>query len=270
MSLLSHFNYQILGRASAPKLVFLHGLMGSGANWRRITPSFVDDYEILLFDQRGHGRSFQPEAGYAPENYSLDLKEILQELRWPQIALVGHSMGGRNALVFSDLYPDKVSKLVIEDIGPAQDQNSADKIQRLINLVPTPFRNRSVARDFFNGEFLELIKGHTQPEVLSQYLYSNLAENELKQMDWRFSKAGILATLEEGRHRERWQELKRLKMPTLIIRGEKSQELLPETFHKMMRCNEKVQGEEVLGCGHWVHSEKPEEFIQIVRKFLTS
>ncbi|MCB9026944.1 MAG: alpha/beta hydrolase [Bdellovibrionaceae bacterium] len=270
MSILNQFHYQILGSASAPKLVFLHGLLGSGANWRKITPSFVGDFEILLLDQRGHGRSFQPAFGYNPEDYAQDLNNILQELGWSKVNLVGHSMGGRNALVFADLYPEKVRKLVIEDIGPNKNTESSDKIKKLINLVPVPFANRNEARDFFHSEFLELIQNQPHPELLSQYFYSNISENAQKQLDWRFSKPGVFATLDEGRIKERWSELERLNVPTLVIRGEKSDELSPDVFNRMMACNSWVQGVEIEDCGHWVHSEKPKEFIELVSKFLTS
>ena len=76
---LSNFNYQILGDSSSTnKLVFLHGLMGFASNWKRIARHFESDFEILIYDQRGHGRSFHPAKGFAPEDYAQDLFEILE------------------------------------------------------------------------------------------------------------------------------------------------------------------------------------------------
>jgi esterase len=270
MPYLDNFNYQILGEGAAPKLVFLHGLMGSGTNWRKITPGFVGDFQILLFDQRGHGRSFQPLSGYSPEDYASDIKKIVDELGWNKFHLVGHSMGGRNALVFADLHPQYIDKLVIEDIGPDLNHESGEKIKRLIDLVPVPFPSRSVARDFFQTTFLELIKNHSDSRVLSQYFYTNIAETANKQADWRFSKAGVFASLNEGRTVERWKELQNLIVPTLLIRGEHSKELYPEVYNNMLLANDNITGIVVPGAGHWVHAEKPLEFINILRKFLTS
>ncbi len=265
-----NFNYQILGQATAPKLVFLHGLMGSGANWRRITPEFTNSFEILTFDQRGHGRSFQPDTGYSPEDYAGDLKKLLDELGWQKVSLVGHSMGGRNALVFADLYPKYVDKLLIEDIGPDLNHQAGEKIKALINLVPVPFESRKVARDFFQGKFLELAKDNPNAQVLSQYFYTNMAENEHKQSDWRFSKVGVFASLHEGRAVERWRELKELKIPTLIVRGENSGELFQGVYEDMLECNNNINGVVVANSGHWVHAEQPIEFIKILKNFLTS
>lgn len=119
MGYLENFNYSITGQGNeAPKLVFLHGVMGFGLNWRTITKVFDPYFRCLVYDQRGHGRSFHPESGYAPEDYANDLEQILEELSWNKISLVGHSMGGRNALEFAHRFSARVEKLVIEDIGP--------------------------------------------------------------------------------------------------------------------------------------------------------
>ena len=69
-SYLQNFKYELAGQEGQPKLVFLHGVMGSGANWRKITSLLQDRFQILTFDQRGHGRSFKPKSGYAPEDYA--------------------------------------------------------------------------------------------------------------------------------------------------------------------------------------------------------
>src|SRR4051812_15656878 len=115
---LSQFHHQIAGNPAGHKLVFLHGLMGSASNWRKITPAFENDYQILIYDQRGHGRSFKPISGYTPADFAGDLKNIIDELGWEKIHLVGHSMGGRNALEFAQLFPRRIDHLVIEDITP--------------------------------------------------------------------------------------------------------------------------------------------------------
>jgi len=270
MSYLTQFNYQILGEPTAPKLVFLHGLMGSGANWRKITPRFEKNFQILLFDQRGHGRSFHPAQGYASEDYAKDLEQILVELNWSKIDLVGHSMGGRNALVFASLFPERLNKLVIVDIGPEINELSGEKIKKLIEMVPTPFANRTAAKTYFAGAFLEKTRNNPQRDILSQYLYSNLRELENGNLDWRFSKFGVLETLREGLTRSRWKEIELLQKPTLLIRGENSEDLTREVYNQVLNTNKVIKGIEVPGVGHWVHAERPEEFSEILSNFLTS
>ncbi|HEX4924826.1 MAG TPA: alpha/beta hydrolase, partial [Bdellovibrionales bacterium] len=142
MGYLEHFHHKISGPDGAPKLVFLHGLLGYWANWRGIMSAFEADYQILAYDQRGHGRSMKPDGGYEPEDYAQDLQTILDELGWQKINLVGHSLGGRNAACFAAKNPGRVSKLVIEDIGPEGSTSGLEYFQNLFGKVPTPFPDK--------------------------------------------------------------------------------------------------------------------------------
>ena len=260
MNFLNQFHYQIYGDSSSPKLVFLHGLMGFGANWRKIVSGLEDNYNILTLDQRGHGRSMKPEAGYAPENYADDLNEILNELGWERIHLVGHSMGGRNALNFASRFPRRVISLVIEDISPESKLSDVEKYEKLLGRVPTPFKSKKEAKEFLMNDFGDA--------VLGNYFYSNLVENDEGLVDWRFSKSGILESVKRGRQVDRWEEWRGLKMPTLLVRGENSNDLPQETYERMLAENSNVKGVIIEGAGHWVHFDKPEEFTNIIRQFL--
>src|SRR5690606_32763910 len=108
---------------------------------------------ILTYDQRGHGRSFKPESGYSPEDYANDLEKILNELGWERIHLVGHSMGGRNALSFASRFPQRVISLVIEDISPESNPGDVARYEKLLNRVPTPFQSKKDAKDFLLNDF---------------------------------------------------------------------------------------------------------------------
>ena len=248
--------------------MFLHGLMGSAANWRRIIRDFEKDYQILAYDQRGHGRSFKPDSGYGPQDYAEDLVRILDDLGWEKIYLVGHSMGGRNALEFSHHYMRRIIKLVIEDIGPNGDARAIEGIERLLALVPTPFSSKTEAKNFFENEYPQRIQHHPQPVILSQYFYSNMTETPEGKADWRFSKEGILESVRAGRKEDRWDMLRALTVPTLVVRGDRSEDLPREIFARMLRENPKyVTGIEIADSGHWVHFDQPEAFVRALQDF---
>lgn len=279
MSFLDCFHHQISGNPAGSKLVFLHGLMGSGANWRRIARDFESDFHILTFDQRGHGRSFHPETGYAPSDFAQDLSRILDELGWESISLVGHSMGGRNALEFAANFTldsgvsgmsHKVSALVIEDIGPEATPDSVSSIERLLDLVPVPFPNRQAARDFFEKQYPELIHFNPQPEVVSRFFLSNIEPKSDGTMNWRFNKDAILQSLRAGRDKDRWEDWKSLKVPTLVVRGETSKDLPRPMFDQMLETLPQAEGVEIANAGHWVHFDQPEAFIAAVKAFLNA
>lgn len=269
MKYIENFHYQVTGNASGPKLVFLHGLMGAAANWRRITPAFEGEFNILTFDQRGHGRSFHPSTGYRPYDYAVDLQKILDDLGWDAIDLVGHSMGGRNALEFATYFAQRVKKLVIEDIGPDSSSAAMSRIEQLLALVPTPFHSRTEAKDFFENHYPAKISFYPRPEVVSRFFLSNIEQKPDGTQDWRFAKEAILASLREGRNSERWDEYQNLKMPVLVIRGEHSNDLPKDVYERMLRVLPRAQGLEIADAGHWVHFEQPEAFIQGLKNFLT-
>lgn len=267
-SYLSQFNYQILGPENGRRWVFLHGLMGYGLNWRSIAKGLEATEQVLIFDQRGHGKSFKPLTGYAPEDFADDLDLIVQELNWDKFILVGHSMGGRNALSYAHKFPEKIEKLIIEDIGPEGNPSAPDYYRWLLGLVPTPFVNKLRAKEFFMNEFKPLIKGKVEnPDTLGQYFYSNIIEMPDGQADWRFSKEAILSAVLQGRAKDQWSELRSLPMDTLIVRGETSKELSHEVFVKMSVSNPRVSGVEIPNAGHWVHSDQPQLFLGTIRKF---
>lgn len=270
MSYLEKFHYQLVGSEDNPKLIFLHGLMGAGKNWARVVSQLSDRFQVLTFDQRGHGRSFKPESGYHPEDYANDLNEIVKELGWSEFHLVGHSMGGRNAIVYAALYPDKVKSLVVEDIGIFNIEENRGNIKRLLDLVPTPFATRKQARDFFQNTFAGLIPENNQAKTLANYFYMNMSEQPDGTTSWRFSYEGILASIEEGRSKNFDQEWKSLTCPTLLIRGQHSTDLPKHHFEKMLALCPLSTGVVIENSGHWVHFDQPEKFIETLSSFLIS
>lgn len=267
MSHLDLFHHQITGPENGRRWVFVHGLMGYGANWRKIASALEGTERILTYDQRGHGRSMKPDSGYAPEDYAEDLNQITDDLGWNKFILVGHSMGGRNAAHFAFRHPEKVEKLVVEDIGMEAAANAVEYYEKLLGVVPTPFENRDEARKFFNGEFQKVATARDRLEVLSQFFYANIEEKPDGTADWRFSKKGILETVTQGRSEDRWNEVQSLKMPTLWVRGANSKELSPENYQKILGSNPLISGVEIPDAGHWVHSDQPTLFIAALKNF---
>lgn len=269
MSYLQNFKYEIsgqVGQVQAPKLVFLHGVMGSGANWRKITPHFQDQFQILTYDQRGHGWSFKPATGYSPEDYSLDLKMILDELGWNKVSLVGHSMGGRNALHFAQKYPQRLAALVIEDIGPEGNKEAMQKTIDMVNTVPVPFKSKPEAKQYFEGEFAKRFG-----MVLGQYFYTNIEVLKDGSASWRFSKNAILTSLMAGHFQPRWDAVRDLTVPTLFVRGDRSTDFTRAEFDKVLALkNPMVRGAEVANSGHWVHFDNPLGFTEVLKEFLAT
>lgn len=242
--------------------------MAFSANWRKIASRLEDEFQCLIYDQRGHGRSFKPDSGYTPEDFAEDLYKITNELGWDQFHLVGHSMGGRNAMVFAHRYPEKLKTLTIEDMGPDKDGKAENYYHEMLDVIPTPFENKDAIRLFFEKEFFKKFSPKEPPIVLSTFLQANLEEKPNGKYDWRFSKQAVYEMVREGHLKDRWLEVSSFKMPVLLIRGETSHVLRAETFEKMLQVNPQITGLTLPGVGHWVHFEKYQEFVTELRNFI--
>jgi len=176
-------------------------------------------------------------------------------------------MGARNALAFTHLHPDRIQKLILEDLAVDLSQESMKYYKYLFSSVPTPFQDRESARQFFQNEFAKTVKTRENPSILAQFFYSNMKDQQNGEIDWRFSKEGILESVQEGTHKDTWLMLQSLKVPTLLIRGERSQELTRSSFQKILGLNPQIQGVEISDAGHWVHVDQPQHFTDVLKDF---
>ena len=267
------FFTQITEPEAAPRMVLLHGVMGHTANWRRVAKHFEDRYRVLVYDSRGHGRSVHadlvsnPDA-YTPEGLAEDLRLILNDLGWDKITLVGHSMGGRVAYTFAALYPERVEKLVIVDIGPNLSPAGASTVMRLLEEIPVPFPTKRDAKSWFDNQFSVVFSDLPNAAALAAWLYANITENSAGEAIWRFDVDGIRQAVLFGRNRERWDEIEALRVPTLVIRGERSSDLPQDVYLRMIQVSSWIQGVVIPGAGHWVHSEKFDAFVAELDGFL--
>jgi len=138
------------GIAGRPALCFLHG--GSAhAHWfDLVAPAFVDRYHAIALDQRGHGESdWVTPPAYATQNFAADLLGVIDAFGWRQVALVGHSMGGHNAMSFSAWHPDRVSALVIVDSRPVIPADRLDRLRSRGQRILRPYPSAEAAAQSF-------------------------------------------------------------------------------------------------------------------------
>ncbi|MBC7713511.1 MAG: alpha/beta fold hydrolase [Rhizobacter sp.] len=114
-------NYKYI-QNDKPVLVMLHGLVSSLDTFIPLIPTLEKHFSLLLVDQRGHGNSKAVGFDYTAPAMAVDLKVLLDKLNIKKVILLGHSMGGRTALAFGQLYPEMIKKMIIEDMGIHQRQ----------------------------------------------------------------------------------------------------------------------------------------------------
>lgn len=239
-------------------LVILHGLFGMLDNWQGLAKQFGQFFETHILDQRNHGKSFHASA----HNYELmcsDLLLYLDEKGIDKISLVGHSMGGKTAMLFACTYPERVDKLVVVDIAPKHYAPHHQEILEGLNAVED-------ARVSSRSEADKVLSGHFSQLGVRQFLLKNLYWKNDQELTFRFN----LQALAKEIHNvgEPLSEEAVFNGPTLFIDGEASDYITSvdvELIEKHFPDSEIVEIEKA---GHWVHAEKPKPFFEEVSRFL--
>jgi len=144
-------HYLTWGEPEQPVLIMLHGLRSYAATWHLLAPLLAEHFYVVALDQRGRGQSDWAEySSYQTEYYVHDLEDLIAELKVDQIILLGHSLGGTNALEFTRLHPEQVQVLIVEDIGPGSSiqGEGAARIRHEMQSTPLSFASWDEATTF--------------------------------------------------------------------------------------------------------------------------
>jgi 3-oxoadipate enol-lactonase len=112
-------SYQVWGPPDAPPLVLLHALAETGSDWDSVAPAFARYWRVYAPDLRGHGRSDWPGDSSA-ELMRSDILSFLDVLALDRVDLIGHSLGGMVAYLFAAEHPERLGRLILEDVGAPQ------------------------------------------------------------------------------------------------------------------------------------------------------
>ena len=251
------------GTAGRPALCFLHG--GSAhAHWfDRVAPAFTDRFHVIALDQRGHGESeWAKPPAYATENFAADLLSFIDALGFGQVALIGHSMGGHNAMSFSAWHPDRVQALVIIDSRPMIPTDRLDRLRRRGERTLRPYPSREAAAQSFR---LVPRETNADPALLAHVGAAGVVERDGAWV-YRFDPASNA----ERRPVDAWTLLDRITVPTLIARGELSPVLPRDMADKLRSAIRGASLVEILASYHHVTLDNPAGFVLELDRFLAS
>ena len=241
-------------------LVILHGLFGSADNWTSLGKQLGRSFTVYLVDQRNHGKS--PHSNVW--NYtamSNDLKIFLDDNSIHSPVILGHSMGGKTAMKFASLYPDYLKKLIIVDIAP---KYYPVHHRTIINGLQAVAKKGVTSRKQAD----QILQDYINELPVRQFLLKNLVRNNHDdKMVWRLNLDVIDENIENIGEALNDNDI--INTSTLFIRGGNSDYILnnDQTLLKKHFPNSSL--ETIENAGHWVHAEKPKEFLAIVNTMLT-
>lgn len=250
----------IIGDSGKPLLI-LHGFLGMSDNWKTLGKKFAaTGFQVHLIDQRNHGRSFHADEF----NYELladDLKRYCDYHNLQTISLIGHSMGGKTAMLFAMNYPEMLEKLVVVDIGPKFYPTHHEQILAgLAKLNKTTLTSRRDAED--------IMKNYVSDFGTRQFLLKNLYWKADKTLGLRVNLTVLIDNA--GEIGEALLGTDTYTKDTLFLKGDKSEYIRVGDETGIYKYFPKATILEISNAGHWLHAENPTEFFEKTLSFLNS
>lgn len=252
--MLLHSN--ILGEGKP--FIILHGFLGMSDNWKTLGNQFAEDFQVHLVDQRNHGRSFHDNAFYY-EALAEDLKYYFDYHNIKDAILLGHSMGGKTAMLFSTLYPELVSNLIVADISPRFYPIHHDAILEGLNSSDfSTLKSR--------GQADKQLANYVSDLGTRQFLLKNLYWVEKGQLGIRLNLQALTDNVSEVG--EALPLHAKFEEDTLFLRGDKSEYIGNQDEALIKNHFPKANIITISNAGHWLHAENPKEFYDAVTNFV--
>jgi pimeloyl-ACP methyl ester carboxylesterase len=241
-------------------LIIIHGFLGMSDNWKSFGSLYAaEGFQVHMLDLRNHGKSFHSDEF----NYTVmsdDVLEYCQHYNLSKVSIIGHSMGGKVAMLFATTYPEMVDKLIIADIGPKYYAPHHDDILAGLNAV-----DFSTKPD--RAEVEEILYPFIPDFGTRQFLMKNLYWIEPGQLAFRFNLPVFNVQIETIG--EALPEANHFDKPTLFIRGGNSKYILDTDIPEIKKHFPNVELVTIPNVGHWLHAENPKLFFEETNKFLT-
>jgi pimeloyl-ACP methyl ester carboxylesterase len=255
-----------------PTLVFIHGWAGSTRYWQSTAEAFADEFNCLVYDLRGFGRSHLPRPippevaalGYELESYADDLALLLEALNLSRVSLNAHSTGASIAVLFLNRYPEKVDRAILTCNGIFEYDPKAFAAFHQFGGYVVKFRPAWLSKipgmaQLFMARFLR----RSIPNAAKQAFLEDFVA-----ADYEAALGTLYTAVSKRAAEEMPAEFAQLTVPTLLISGERDQIIPPELGVKAAVLNDRIQHLVMSETGHFPMMEDAEFYLQQTRQFL--
>ncbi|UPT72332.1 MAG: alpha/beta fold hydrolase [Flavobacterium sp. JAD_PAG50586_2] len=240
-------------------LLIIHGFLGMSDNWKSFGSLYVaEGFQVHMLDLRNHGKSFHSDE-FNYKAMSNDILEYCQHYNLSNVSIIGHSMGGKVAMLFATTYPKMVDKLIVADIGPKYYAPHHDDILAGLNAVDFSVKPDRTAVE-------EILYPFIPDFGTRQFLMKNLYWTEPGQLAFRFNLPVFTAQIETIG--EALPNENHFDKPTLFIRGGNSKYILDADLPEIKKHFPIAELQTIPDVGHWLHAENPNGFFEETIKFL--
>ncbi|MDB9474313.1 alpha/beta fold hydrolase [Dolichospermum circinale] len=250
-----------------PVMVFMHGWAGSGRYWQSTAEALLDNFDCLLYDMRGFGRSHvQPDLSYELTEYAEDLAVLLNQLNLERVYINAHSMGASIATLFLNRYPQKVEKAILTCSGIFEyDEKAFAAFYKFGGLV-VKFRPKWLGKIPLADRMF-----------MARFLHSPIPKSERQAFledfinaDYQAALGTIFTSVSKEQAEFMPQEFAKLTVPTLLVAGEYDIIIPAELGKKAAALNDKVKLTIVPNTAHFPMLEDAATYLARVRDFLNT
>ena len=241
-------------------LVLLHGLFGSARNWGAVQKALATNYRVVALDLRNHGASpHAPDMDYAAQ--AADVAETLAALGVERAVVLGHSMGGKAAMMLALTRPEFVERLIIADIAPRRFPPALRAVVAAMQALPL---QASLTRQ----EADQALRAAVPEAPIRSFLLQNL-RFEAAPPSWRIGLAEIAAAMPEI---EAFAPPPgaRFEGPAFAMAGALSPYIRAEDHAAFRALFPLISFVSIPRAGHWLHAENPEGFLAELQGFLSA
>ena len=255
-------------QSNKPVMVFVHGWGGSGRYWRSTAEAMVNDFDCLLYDMRGFGRSRldrdSPNLGYDMTDYAEDLAVLLDELKLDKVYLNAHSMGASIATLFINRYSERIHQAILTCNGIFEYDAKAFAAFHKFGGYVVKFRYNwflkfPLADRMFMARFLHRpIAKSDRMAFLEDFLLAN----------YEAAVGTICTSVSKNAVETMPKEFARITVPTLMVSGEKDIIIPAVMGQKAAALNDCIEYVELPKTSHFPMLEDPQAYLRTIREFL--
>ena len=248
-------NYKKIGEGDP--VIILHGLFGMLDNWQSFGKQLAKDYEVYLVDQRDHGRSPHTQA-FDYRVLATDIRDFMRQHDIRTARIVGHSMGGRTAMNVALLYPEIVDQLLVVDMGVKTYQGGHEYIIEALQSIP-------IHEVDSRSEVDAMLASSISQAGVRLFLMKNLTRSKTGGYTWKIN-LNLLAKSYPNIMRGIDTDIPSVTN-TLFVKGGNSAYIEDGDMDGIKSVFTKADLVTIEGAGHWIHAEKPQELLDITKRF---
>ena len=255
------------GDQQRPIVMMIHGLTQQAHVFDAVATILAENHHVYCLDVRGRGESEWGAAdGYHMANYVADVEAVRSGLGIREFSLVGTSMGGLISMHYGAEYPERVRRIVLNDIGPDIAPEGLQRILAMAGNAPEAFPDLNTVANYYRAENAPVLAKRSDDEVM-EYARWHVRRNDLGVYVWKMDPAVRKPVTPPDPQPDAWESFKALTCPLMIIQGADSDILADPIVEKMLEAQPQAKRVRVPGVGHAPGLTEPEA-LEALQEFL--